>query len=116
MHGETPLLKWHLLRIAQAHVPTLEYGVTMLEAQIRLSTQISLARHHPVVYCGETTVDLSTFDRPISWNQHVTFGPPILECDRTLFHMRATIRRELEGYRRWLPCPERRQLAEINWP
>jgi len=89
-HGEAPVLKWHLLRIAQTPVPALAYGVTLPEAQTRFSREISLDRHHPVVYCEETAVNLSMFDRPISWTQHVTFGPPFLECDRTLFDMSAT--------------------------
>ena len=51
---------------------------------------ITLDRKNPVVYCEETASNLATFDRPISWNHHVTFGPPFLEADVTLFDMPAT--------------------------
>jgi hypothetical protein len=51
---------------------------------------ISLDRDCPVVYCVETAVNLATFDRPISWNHHVTFGPPFFEPSVTLFDIPAT--------------------------
>jgi len=57
---------------------------------MRLQREISLDRDHPVVYCEETAVNLATFDRPISWNHHVTFGPPFFEAAMTLFDMPAT--------------------------
>jgi len=42
------------------------------------------------VYCEETAFNLATFDRPISWNHHVTFGAPFLESGMTLFDIPAT--------------------------
>lgn len=89
-HGEVPALKWNVLQISQASVPTLEYGLELPKSQIRFSRKISVEREHAVVYCEEAALNLSTFDRPISWNEHVTFGPPFLECDTTIFDMPAT--------------------------
>jgi hypothetical protein len=57
---------------------------------MRLQRVISLDRIQPVVYCEETALNLATFDRPICWNQHITFGPPFLESGTTLFDMPAT--------------------------
>jgi hypothetical protein len=37
------------------------------------------------VLIGETVENLSVFDRPIAWTQHVTLGPPFLERGRTQF-------------------------------
>jgi hypothetical protein len=113
-HGEAPSLKWNTLQISQAPVPTLAYGLELPKAQIRFSRKISVERDHAVVYCEETALNLSTFDRPISWNEHVTFGPPFLECGTTIFDMPAT---------RGKTCPASYSAktpiqpdAEFDWP
>ena len=81
---------------------------------MRLRRVISLDPVQPVVYCEETAINLATFDRPISWNHHVTFGPPFLESSVTLFDMPAT---------RSKVCPATfsKQMsiepdAEFRWP
>jgi hypothetical protein len=89
-HGEAPSLKWNLLKKSDSRRPTLQYGRTLPEAQIDFNRTISVDRHNPVVYCEEQATNLSVYDRPISWNEHVTFGPPFLECDTTIFDMPAT--------------------------
>jgi hypothetical protein len=113
-HGEAPALKWRALRISQSPVPALEYGLELSKAQIRFSRKLSVERDHAVVYCEETAWNLSTFDRPISWNEHVTFGPPFLECGVTIFDMPAT---------RAKACPATYSAktpiqpdAEFDWP
>ena len=57
---------------------------------MRLQRTLSLDRDHPVTYCEEIATNLGAFDRPISWNHHVTFGPPFLDAEVTLFDMPAT--------------------------
>jgi len=113
-HGEAPALKWNILRMSQGSAPTLEYGLELPSAQIRFKRKISVERDHPVIYCEETALNLSTFDRPISWNEHVTFGPPFLECGTTIFDMPAT---------RGKTCPASYSSetpiqpdAEFDWP
>jgi hypothetical protein len=81
---------------------------------MRLQRTISLDHLQPVVYCEETAVNLATFDRPISWNHHVTFGPPFLEPGVTLFDMPATRSKNC-------PATFSRQMsiepdAEFRWP
>jgi hypothetical protein len=49
-----------------------------------------LDHRNPVIYCQEQARNLSPYDRPISWNEHVTFGPPFLESNTTVFDMPAT--------------------------
>ncbi len=75
---------------------------------------ISLDPKNAVVYCEERAKNLSVYDRPISWNEHVTFGPPFLESETTIFDMPAT---------RAKVCPaeysEKTHLqpdAEFDWP
>jgi len=83
-------LKWNLLKKSGISRPTLHYGVTLPKAQIDFRRTISLHGTNPIVYCQEQATNLSVYDRPISWNEHVTFGPPFLECGATVFDMPAT--------------------------
>jgi hypothetical protein len=113
-HGEAPALKWDLQRQAKSPNPHLQYGMTLPEAQISFSRKLTLDRTHPVIYCEEEAVNLSPYDRPISWNEHVTFGPPFLEAGITWFDMPAT---------RAKVCPASyssrfslRPNAEFTWP
>src|SRR5438034_8538214 len=71
-------------------MPTLIYKAELPQALMSLERAITLDRKSSIVYCEETASNLSTFDRPISWNHHVTFGPPFLEPNVTLFDMPAT--------------------------
>jgi hypothetical protein len=113
-HGEAPSLKWNLRKKSDSPRPTLHYGRTLPAAQIDFRRTISVDRTSPVIYCEEQATNLSVYDRPISWNEHVTFGPPFLECGTTVFDMPAT---------RSKVCPpsysERIFLqpdAEFTWP
>ena len=113
-HGEAPSLKWDLRKKSDSPRPTLHYGGTLPEAQIDFRRTISVDRANPIIYCEEQATNLSVYDRPISWNEHVTFGPPFLECGTTAFDMSAT---------RSKVCPpsysERIFLqpdAEFTWP
>ncbi len=89
-HGEAPALKWRIQKRAQSPKTRLQYGVTLPEARISFSRNLTLDRVNPVIYCEEEAVNLSSYDRPISWNEHVTFGPPFLEAETTWFDMPAT--------------------------
>ena len=89
-HGEAPALKWGIQKQVRSRKPQLQYGLTLAEAQISFSRKLRLDRANPVIYCEEEAVNLSSYDRPISWNEHVTFGPPFLEAETTLFDMPAT--------------------------
>jgi hypothetical protein len=89
-HGEAPALKWQVQKAAQSPKPQLQYGLTLPQAQIGFRRNLALDRVNPVIYCEEEAVNLSRYDRPISWNEHVTFGPPFLEEEITWFDMSAT--------------------------
>ncbi len=89
-HGETPIVKWRRRHPKKSAQQSLVYGADLPLAEMRLERAISLHRDQPIIYCEETATNLSTFDRPISWNHHVTFGPPFLEPNVTLFDMPAT--------------------------
>jgi hypothetical protein len=89
-HGEAPALKWEVQKRAESPKPHLQYGLTLPDAQIRFCRKLTLDRRNAVTYCEEEAVNLSRYDRPISWNEHVTFGPPFLEAGVTWFDMPAT--------------------------
>ncbi len=89
-HGEAPVVKWRRQSRAQAPAQSLIYKADLPQARMSLQRLVTLDRKSPVVYCEETASNLSTFDRPTSWNHHVTFGPPFLEADVTIFDMPAT--------------------------
>jgi hypothetical protein len=89
-HGEAPALTWELQKQAQSPNPHLQYGATLPAAQISISRKLSIDRVNPVIYCEEEALNLSSYDRPISWNEHVTFGPPFLEAGITKIDMPAT--------------------------
>jgi len=86
-HGEAPVSRWQLERQFDDGI---EYDATLPIAQIDFHRNLRLDPHRPVIYCEETAKNLSAADRPICWNQHVTVGPPFLECGVTLVDMPAT--------------------------
>jgi hypothetical protein len=112
-HGEAPALKWKVHKIINAP-PTLKYGVTLPESQIRFIRTLSVDPLDPVVYCEESAVSLSTLDRPISWNEHVTFGPPFVESGVTTFDMAATMAKVCPAS--YSSSMSIRPEAEFRWP
>jgi hypothetical protein len=88
-HGEAPTTIWRRLKNATSS-NALCHGCTLPEARIDFRRTIALDGAQPVIYVEEWAENLSRYDRPISWNQHVTFGPPFLECGTTVFDMPAT--------------------------
>ena len=113
-HGEAPALQWDRQKLVRAPKPQLQYGCTLPEARIGFSRRLNLDRVNPVIYCEEEAVNLSSYDRPLSWNEHVTFGPPFLEAENTWVDMPAT---------RAKVCPASYSLrfclqpdTEFTWP
>jgi hypothetical protein len=113
-HGEAPALMWANQTQAQSPKPLLQYGVTLPEAGIRFSRKLTLDRANPVIYCEEEAMNLSSYDRPISWNEHVTFGPPFLEEKTTWFDMPA--KRAKVCPASYSPRFSLQPDAEFTWP
>jgi hypothetical protein len=81
-------------------------------AQIRLERSIELSGARAAIH--ESVESLCGFDRPIGWTQHVTLGPPFLECGVTMFETSATKSKIFEG-----PFGTADYLkpgAEFDWP
>jgi len=113
-HGEAPALRWKIQKQAQSPRPQLQYGLTLPEAGISISRTLTLDRANPVIYCEEEAVNLSSYDRPISWNEHVTFGPPFLEAENTWFDMPATRSKVCPAS--YSPRFSLQPDAEFTWP
>lgn len=89
-HGEAPVVNWHRHVKPGSPAGRLIYAADLPQAQMRLERVIAIDREAPIIEVEETAFNLGAFDRPISWNHHVTFGPPFLEPNITLFDMPAT--------------------------
>jgi hypothetical protein len=89
-HGEAPIVQWKIFREFQEGRPGVEYGAVLPVAQIDFRRTLRIDPQHPVVYCEEKARNLAHADRPISWTEHVTIGPPFLECGVTRMDMPAT--------------------------
>jgi hypothetical protein len=89
-HGEAPAVRWQIFREFQEGRPGVEYGAELPVAQIDFRRTLRIDPEHPVVYCEEKARNLGRADRPISWTEHVTIGPPFLACGDTLVDMPAT--------------------------
>ena len=89
-HGEAPCTKWKMRKAIASRTPGLNCSCILPHAQIAFTRMICVDRTNPVVYCQETAENVGRYDRPISWNQHVTFGPPFVEANTTVFDMPAT--------------------------
>jgi hypothetical protein len=85
--------------VAAYDVREIDGGLVLLAcfplAQIRFERVITL--RDAKVEIHEAVESLAAFDRPISWTQHVTLGPPFLECGITRFRMSATKSKVFEG-------------------
>jgi hypothetical protein len=112
-HGEAPVMKWRARKQVRSK-PQLQYGCTLSHAQIGFARKLTLDPISPVIYCEETAVNLSRYDRPISWNEHVTFGPPFLEAGTTWFDMPATRAKVCPAS--YSPRFSLQPNAEFTWP
>lgn len=61
---------------------------TLRSSQLEFTRAIRLNGRRALI--EEAVENLSVFDRPIAWTQHVTLGPPFLERGRTEFRIPAT--------------------------
>ena len=81
-------------------------------AQIAFERHIELRGH--TVRIRESVENLTAFDRPIGWTQHVTLGPPFLEKGVTQFRASATRSKVLES--EFGVADTLRGAAEFDWP
>ena len=87
----------------------------MPASQLKFSRKTAVAPGSNVVRIAETVENLSAWDRPIAWTQHVTLGPPFLEKGRTEF--RAPGKRSASHPDDFAPGYQYMQPGvEFDWP
>jgi hypothetical protein len=107
-HGEALAVEWKLVKTdAGKDAVTLAYGADLPMTEYRVERSIVLPAGETVAYVEESVENLARFDRPMQWVQHVTFGPPFLELNRTFAD--ASVARVVAGN-------GRDTVAEPTWP
>jgi hypothetical protein len=81
-------------------------------AHIRFTRSIEV--RGAMVDIVESIESVASFDRPIGWTQHVTLGPPFLECGVTQFRLSATKSKVFEG--EFGAGDYLMPAAEFDWP
>ena len=79
-HGETNIRRWEA---QESSTKSLQLGVTLPESAIHFARTVSCDGQ--VIHFSETARNLSAWDRPVGWCEHVTFGPPFLVAGETGF-------------------------------
>lgn len=108
VHGEASVARYSVESSGNRLVLT----ASLPAAQIRFERIIELSGAHARI-C-ESVESLCGFDRPIGWTQHVTLGPPFLECGVTAFQASATKSKVFEG--QFGTADYLRPGAEFDWP
>lgn len=91
-HGEAPIVEWKQTRSPEVRPDgvTLWYGADLPKTQYRVDRRVTLRAGRPVVEVEEWVENLTTFDRPVNWVQHATFGPPFVEPGKNFLDVSAT--------------------------
>jgi hypothetical protein len=79
VHGEASVLAYEFERTPAGLTAKCRLPVSQLAFERRLELD------GPKIRIAESVENLSALDRPIAWTEHVTLGPPFLECGVTQF-------------------------------
>ncbi len=110
VHGEAGVTT-HALRVDG---DTLWQRATLVHSQLLMERTLRLRPGSRRIEIGETVENLSIYDRPVAWTEHVTLGPPFLEKGRTITAATATRSKVMSSDPGGL-CPHRLG-AEFDWP
>lgn len=93
VHGEGSVVPYAISGDASLVTCRAEFPL----AQLRFKREIRLAPESCVIQISEFVQNLSPYDRPVAWTQHVTLGPPFLAKGSTRFRASATRSKTFEG-------------------
>lgn len=83
-HGEALAVEWKLLAAdSREDAVTLRYMADLPLTQYQVKRAITLPSDETVAYVEESVENMAVYGRPMQWVQHVTFGPPFVELNRT---------------------------------
>jgi len=107
-HGEALAVEWKLQKVeSPKEGVTLRYAADLPMTRYRVERSITLPADETVAYVEESVENMMPYDRPMQWVQHVTFGPPFLELNKTFVDAsvaKVVLRRGQEA------------TAEASWP
>jgi hypothetical protein len=89
-HGETGVTRW---KQTAATEDSITVTAELPESRTRFTRTVRLAG--TLVWFDETAENLSGWDRPVGWCEHVSMGPPFLESGDTVIEASLTRGREL---------------------
>lgn len=114
VHGEAPVLTWKVKRIKKTKINiTFVYGTYLPNAGLSIERTIVLNKKENICYVREKIDNLSTLDKPVCINQHVTFGPPFLKKGVSIFDMPVKWGKTLGKFSK----KQRLKLnTEFSWP
>ena len=84
-HGETNIVRWEEVRSSR---DSLVITALLPESSLRFTRTLECSGQS--VLCESVAENLSAWDRPVAWCEHVTFGPPFLEPGVTRFEASVT--------------------------
>jgi hypothetical protein len=84
-HGETNIVRWDEIKSSN---DSIVIAALLPESRLRFTRTIE-CKGQSVLF-ESVAENLSTWDRPVAWCEHVTFGPPFLEPGVTRFEASAT--------------------------
>ncbi len=106
-HGEALAVEWKQQKVeTRKDGVTLWYAADLPKTQYRVERAITLPSHETVGYVEESVENLTLFDRPMQWVQHITFGPPFLELNKT--YVDASVTKAV--------VRSKQEYAEASWP
>ena len=106
VHGEASVIRYQ----PELTEDTLILRGVLENAQLAIKRTVRLQQNS--IHFSESVQNVSIFDRPIAWTQHVTLGSPFLEHGKTRFHLTATRSKTFEGDFGDLY----QKATEFNWP
>lgn len=90
-HGEAPVARWKVIRKkVSGSSLTFVFGCELPLVEMSFQRTITMKRGSSVIRVRESIRNLARRDVPFTMCEHVTFGPPFLERNVTVFDMNAT--------------------------
>jgi hypothetical protein len=115
-HGEASGRKFEVVESGKSgSITSLKLSTQLPLAQESVIRTVQMADGENVAYVETEVESLLAIDRPISWAEHATLGPPFLEPGKVIVDMpagRCQVRAEKPG-----PIPGRlAPLKDFDWP
>ncbi|MGC4054266.1 MAG: hypothetical protein QM757_34710 [Paludibaculum sp.] len=110
VHGEASVNEYDITVTGD----TLTQKTTLPCAHLAFQRTIQLPAGARRAVVTETVENLDSWDRPIAWTQHVTLGPPFLECGITQFRASATKSQVIDSG--FSDVGYMKPGAEFTWP